>query len=463
MGKPLNALDLAFFGLETQRTPVNVAGLQIFEIPAGYQGNFVRDLLARLAETEAGPPFNQRLGRIAGVPIPQWETDEHFDLSYHVRHSALPAPGEMQDLLTLVSRMHARVMDRERPLWEFHIIEGLRDGRFAIYMKMHHAAIDGMGGIALLEACMGKTPDEPLCAPWQGFPEKKERLESVHPENVLVRGTRGLLHQIGIVPDVGKLIASHGLKALGLKTAEAPILFTAPKTLFNGPVSAARRFAVQSIPLSAIKQLAEDADATVNDIILATCSGALRRYLADRDELPDKPLIANIPVSIRQIQRGANQITYVIANLATDQRMVMRRLRTIHDSTVHAKAEVAEVSPSAATTFAVLAQGFVAVLNRFRIAGLLPPPANVVISNVPGPRAPRYYAGARMLANYPLSVLVDGQALNITVVSYCDSVDFGLMACRDTVPDLQKIADYLGDAFAELTKAVRRRKPVAVG
>ncbi|MDH3588844.1 MAG: wax ester/triacylglycerol synthase family O-acyltransferase [Gammaproteobacteria bacterium] len=459
MGKSLNALDLAFFGLETQRTPVNVAALQIFEIPSGYRGNFVRDLLNSLAESTPGPPFNQKLGRLAGVPLPQWVTDEHFDLDYHVRHSALPEPGEMSDLLRLVSRLHALVMDRERPLWEFHVIEGLRNNRFAIYMKMHHAAIDGMGGVALLEACMSKTPDGKVCAPWHGMPEKKTPDDSKTrgPAETLSRSTRGLLHQIKIMPDVGKLFASHGLKALGLKTAEAPVLFTAPKTLFNGPVSGARRFAVKSISLSAIKQLAKDAGATVNDIILAICSGALRRYLLDKDELPEKPLIANIPVSIQQINRSGNQITYVIANLATDQRMPMRRLATIHDSTMHAKAEVTEVSPSAATTFAVMAQGLVAVMNRFRIASLLPPPANVVISNVPGPRTPLYYAGARMLANYPLSVLVDGQALNITVVSYCDSVDFGLMACRDTVPDLECIAAYLGDAFEELTKAVGRR------
>ncbi len=306
---------------------------------------------------------------------------------------------------------------------------------------------------------MSTTPDGALCAPWQGMPEKKKHIENKDAMAALSRGTKGLLHQLGLMPDVGKLFAAQGMKALGLKTDEAPMLFTAPTTLFNSSVSGARRFAVKSISLSAIKKLSKDADATVNDIILAICSGALRRYLIDKNELPEKPLIANIPVSIQQINRTGNQITYVIANLATDERMPMRRLRTIHESTVHAKAEVAEVSPGAATTFAVMAQGLVAVMNRFRIAGLLPPPANVVISNVPGPKVPLYYAGARMLANYPLSVLVDGQGLNITVVSYCDSVDFGLMACREAVPDLEKISEFLGDAFDQLQAAVRRKKP----
>ncbi|MEM9056435.1 MAG: wax ester/triacylglycerol synthase domain-containing protein, partial [Pseudomonadota bacterium] len=166
MSQRLTALDIAFLALETQRTPVNVASLQILETPPNYEGNFIRDLLARLSEIEPGPPFNLRLSRGSLLSMPHWQEDEHFDLSYHVRHSALPAPGDLDELLKLVSRLHSRVMDRERPLWEFHVIEGLQGNQFAIYMKMHHAAIDGMGGIALLEACYGDAPDAPLRAPW---------------------------------------------------------------------------------------------------------------------------------------------------------------------------------------------------------------------------------------------------------------------------------------------------------
>ncbi len=165
MAKRLTALDIAFLGLETQRTPVNVASLQILQIPPGYKGNFIRDLLGKLAELEPGPPFNLRLSRGNLMNMPHWQEDEHFDLSYHVRHSALPEPGDMNDLLSLVSRLHSRVMDRERPLWEFHVIEGLQDNQFAIYMKMHHAAIDGMGGIALLEACHGALRGESGLSP----------------------------------------------------------------------------------------------------------------------------------------------------------------------------------------------------------------------------------------------------------------------------------------------------------
>ncbi|MEL7449907.1 MAG: wax ester/triacylglycerol synthase family O-acyltransferase [Pseudomonadota bacterium] len=456
MAKRLTALDIAFLGLETQRTPVNVASLQILEIPAGYKGNFIRDLLGKLADLEPGPPFNLRLNRGNLMNMPHWQEDEHFDLSYHVRHSALPEPGDMNELLSLVSRLHSRVMDRERPLWEFHVIEGLQNNQFAIYMKMHHAAIDGMGGIALLEACYGESPDSPLRAPWQSGRERRQGYARHAFADTLTDMSRAVGSQLRMLPDLGKLLAGNGMKAMGLKPAEAPVPFTAPKSLFNGHISGARRFAVTTISLGRIKKLAKAAGATVNDIVLATCSGALRHYLEGKDALPEDTLVASVPVSIRQLNRSGNQITYVGAKLATDERRPLKRLEQIHQSTAQAKEEMAEVAPAAAMTFAVMAQGLVAVLNRFQMSGILPPPANVIISNVPGPRKALYLGGAKMLANYPLSVLVDGQALNITVVSYMDAVDFGLMACREVVPDVEHLATLIDDAFNELESAIEK-------
>ncbi len=167
MGTRLSALDIAFLGLETQKTPVNVAGLQILAPPAGYQGNFVRDLLDQLADIPPAPPFNLKLNQSRLPAFPEWVVDKDFDLGYHVRHSALPRPGTQKDLLALVARLHSRVMDRQRPLWEFHVIEGLEDGNFAIYTKLHHSAVDGMGGIAMLEACFSREQDAPANAPWR--------------------------------------------------------------------------------------------------------------------------------------------------------------------------------------------------------------------------------------------------------------------------------------------------------
>ena len=454
MGQRLNALDLAFLALETQKTPVNVASLGLFEIPSGYKGNFVRDLLAQLREQSAGQPFNLRLRSATLVGTPEWIVDPHFDLDYHVRHSALPKPGSMEDLLALVSRLHSRVMDRERPLWEFHIIEGLRGRQFAIYMKMHHAAIDGMGGIEILESCFTPDPQAPLRAPWAGLKRRKQSKAGKGLFSRITGTAKGVINQAQMSAELGRLLLGQGLKTVGLKPDYSPVPFTAPKSRFNCPISGARRFAAKTLSLREIKQLRKETGATVNDVVLAICAGALRRYLLEKDALPERSLVATVPVSVRQINRAGNQITYVAAKLGTNLEDPLDRLDAIGQSTIQAKREVAAVSPAAATSFAVFAQGLVAVLNRFKVSGLVPPPANVTISNVPGPREKLFFGGAELKANYPLSVLVDGQALNITVMSYRDSVDFGLMACRDAVPDVAYLADLVGESLKELQQAV---------
>jgi len=452
VGQKLNALDLAFLALETHKTPVNVASLVVLREPEGQSGNFVRELLDELLQQEPGPPFDRRLSNTR-IGRPEWVTDQHFDMEYHVRHSALPRPGTRADLLALVSRLHSRVMDRERPLWEFHIIEGLADKRFAIYTKMHHAAIDGIGGIELLEACF--TPDASASprAPWAGTARKRRSRKAGGLLERVAGGAKQLVSQAQLSTGLGKLLIGHGMKAVGLKPNHSPVPFTAPKSLFNVPISGARRFEVATLSLAEIRSLGKQLNATVNDIVLAICSGALRSYLREKRSLPTKSLVATVPVSVRQLDRSGNQITYVAAKLGTNRKTPLSRLRAIAESTMQAKREVASVSPAAASTFAVVSQGLVAVLNRFQLTEWLPPPANVVISNVPGPRQPLFFGGARMEANYPLSVLVDGQALNITVISYCDSVDFGLMADRDTVPDADRLAAMVTQAFAELKQA----------
>lgn len=449
MSNKLNALDLAFLSLEKQSTPVNVASLAIFEIPKSYKGNFTRDLLEKLEGQPAEPPFNQKLSSVRSAALPSWVIDAHFDIHYHVRHSALPAPGKLTDLLELVSRLHSRLLDRERPLWEFHLIEGLENNQFALYMKMHHAAIDGMGGIELMENCFSLSSDDEVKAPWVGM--QKHRKAGSHESLGLMGKTTKLVEGLGaktkMVQDLSKMFMGQGLKAVGVGSNTSPVPFSAPKSIFNVPITGARRFAVKTLSLSEIKALGKQANATVNDIILALCSGALRKYMLEKDALPKKSLIASVPVSVRQVNRSGNQITYVIANLATNEPDTMTRLAKIGASTQDAKKELVDVSADAATNFAVMAQGLVAVMNQLNMTSLMPPAANVTISNVPGPRQALYFGQAKLKATYPLSVLIDGQSLNITVVSYCDSIDFGLMACRDTIPDVDTIADYIESAM----------------
>jgi diacylglycerol O-acyltransferase len=452
MSEKLSALDLAFLSLEKKSTPVNVASLVIFEIPKNYKGNYPRDLLAKLKRQAAGSPFNQKLSSVYSAALPSWETDTGFDLHYHVHHSALPKPGKLDDLLELVSRLHSRLFDRERPLWEFHMIEGLENNQFALYMKMHHSAIDGMGGIALMESCLSLSADDEAKAPWVSMSDKLKTDE--HRSSGLMKKTTNLIEKVGsnskMVQDLSKMFVRQGLKVAGINTSTSPVLFSAPKSIFNVPITGSRRFAVKSLSLSEIKALGKQLNATVNDIVLALCSGALRKYMMEKEALPKKSLTASIPVSVRQVNRSGNQITYVTANLATNEPDTMTRLAMIGKSTQDAKSELVGVSAGAATNFAVLSKGLVEVMNQLNISSMMPPAANITISNLPGPKNPLYFGQAKLMATYPLSILNDGQSLNITVVSYCDSISFGLMACRDTIPDVNIIADYIESSIDEI-------------
>jgi diacylglycerol O-acyltransferase len=300
-----------------------------------------------------------------------------------------------------------------------------------------------------MEECFSLAASNEARAPWVGM--KNYFKNSTSSSKSLGEKTANFAAEVkgtaNMVQDLSKLFWGQGLKATGISNNTSPVPFTAPKSIFNVPITGARRFAVKSLALSEIKALGKQANATVNDIVLALCSGALRKYMVEKSALPSKSLIASVPVSVRQVNRSGNQITYVSANLATNEPDTMIRLAKIGTSTKDAKQEIGAVSSDAATSFAVIAQGLVAVMNQLNMTNLLPPAANVTISNVPGPRQPLYFGQAKLEATYPLSVLIDGQSLNITVVSYCDRIDFGLMACRDTIPDVAKIADYIDDAM----------------
>ena len=463
MPTKLNALDLAFLSLEKQSTPVNVASLMIFEIPKGYKGNYTLDLLHELEAQPVGAPFNLKLSNPHSARLPSWVEDDHFDIHYHVRHSALPKPGTEADLLELVSRIHSRLLDRERPLWEFYLIEGLQDNRFAIYIKMHHAAIDGMGGVELLESILAKAPGHPAKAAWTGVPPKppKPQTDSRSLSEKTAKFSRQMGDRAGFIKDLSGLVLGQGLKIIGAKDNTAPAPFTAPKSMFNVPITGARRFAVKALSLSEIKAVGKEAGATVNDMVLGMCSGALRKYMREKDQLPKKSLMATVPVSVRQVNRSGNQITYVTANLATNEPDTLTRLDKIEVSTDSAKHEIEDLSAGAATGFAVIAQGLVGVLNQLNMTDLLPPPANVTISNVPGPRVPLYFGDAKLVSTYPLSVLIDGQSLNITVESYCDTVFFGLLACRDVIPDVSLLADYVEDALESIKAGLFLKKVMA--
>jgi diacylglycerol O-acyltransferase len=449
--------DSMFLIPETRDQPMHVGSLQLFARPDGADCDFMPDLFQRmLAVDEVAPMFRKRAHRsLATLGQWAWQDDRGIDLEHHVRHSALPRPGRIRELLALASRLHSTLLDRHRPLWEVHLIEGLEDGRFAMYTKLHHALMDGVSALALLSKASAHRPDDlALRAPY--LPVEPTECSG---EGAGGGGFAGLpaaaAGAFGDVLGVGTSLLR--LAERTIRDQAAGQSGAAPRTIFNAGITGSRRFAAQSWPLERMRAVADAASLSLNDIVLAMCSGALRDYLTDLDALPDDPLTAMVPVSLRGLgldTSAGNAVGVIIANLATDEADPGRRMAAIGESMQQGKQlldgmSVLQVTAMSALAMAPLALGSVLGLSRF-----IPPPFNLVISNVPGPRDPLWFNGARLDAIYPMSIPVDGQALNITVTSYVDNMEFGVMGCRRSVPHLQRLLGHLDTAISGLEQAV---------
>jgi diacylglycerol O-acyltransferase / wax synthase len=447
--KPLSPTDAMFLWLEGRRQPMHVAALQLYTPPAGAGFDFVQKLVESWRDhTTAEYPFTQRAKFRLGHWF--WEDDTEFELDYHLRHSALPRPGRVRELLALVSRLHGALMDRTRPLWEIHVIEGLADGRLALYVKLHHALFDGVGSMRLMQSVLSEDPTERRPPIWaqRRKPRPSAPADAPSPAHMPGLVERALRTGSEIMPGV-----SSGLRELvrsaGVSEADAQP-FHAPPTMFNVRISGSRRFAAQSYPLERFKAIGKATNATVNDVTLAVCSGALRRYLLAHDALPDKPLIAMVPVSVRSAENeGGNQVSILLANLATHLSDPAERLHRIIESTTMAKDRLSKMSrleriAHAAAMSAPMGASMVTGHAKRR------PIYNVVISNVPGPQKPYYLDGMRLDESYPVSIPIDYLALNITITGYGGQLGFGYVACRSSVPALQRMLDCTDEALAEL-------------
>lgn len=452
----LNLQDAAFLQVETAECPAHVAGLQIFKLPKNYKGNFFREMMMRIDQSiPPASPFNLKLkSAILSLDVmPSWVEDKNFDIDYHVRYSALPAPGSMGQLMKLVERLHSRLLDRTRPLWECYYIEGLENNQVALYFKIHHSCVDGVAAMSILDRVMSKSrASKKVVGFWQVEPANREAAAAPKLMDRLTRTYSGLMGQARSVQQLSTVAVKSGLHAIAGGTRKSPRPFTAPNTPFNQQITQHRRFATHTIPLSRIKGLAKDLNVTINDIVLAICSGAIRRYLKDHGALPAKPILAMCPVSVRPKgaeQRG-NQISMIVTTLATDESDTIARLNRIHDSAKEAKEKLGDLTREASTNYALLMNGVILLSQAIGLGNRVAPPANLVISNVPGPREKLYLMGAELVHNYPMSVLVHGQALNITVTSYADELDFGVLGAREALPDLDKLAGYIGLACDEI-------------
>ncbi len=453
----LTTQDSIFLIAEDLGSTAHIGWLNIFQIPEGYRGDFVRDLHRELKAAEVGSLFRRRL-ETPLIGTPRWVEYTQFDLDYHLRLSALPEPGNEQDLLTRVEQLHERRLDRRRPLWECHLIEGLQGRRFALYFKMHHACIDGMGVIGLIQDSLSSSPDDPAVRPlwgsWSDEEAEPRSWSSLKPLleefSAQVRGR--LTEGAELAGEVAKMI----LQALGLRASEMPLPLDAPHTPFNVEIGDARRFAIAQLPLDRVKAIGKPFDGTINDVVMAVCAGALRRYLENRGQLPEKPLLAGVPMAVRREGSGpiGNQVVAGLVGLATDIADPRARLRKIVASSTEAKDHIMHDMSLVAVQDFMLAIWAITLLTE-KLS------ANLPISNMPGPRNALYLKGARLVAIYPVSMLGQGTALNITLNSYEDTLFFGLIADPEAVPELDTLAEYLEDAFAELENVVLGHKASA--
>jgi diacylglycerol O-acyltransferase / wax synthase len=454
---PMPPTDSLFLLGESREQPMHVGSLQLYVPPDGADALDVRAMFEdALAQQEVAPLFQKRARRsITSLGQWGWEIDRQFDLEHHVRRSALPQPGRILELLALGSRLHSTLLDRKRPLWEMHLIEGLADGRYAAYFKVHHALVDGVSALRLLPRMMSPDPDQRgMPAPW-ALPSRQRDPERAGPSPAArAREAFGMLGDAaGVVPALARTVNR------ALKNQSGTLSLSAPKSMLNVPITGARRFAAQSWPIDRIRGIGKASEATVNDVVLAMCSGALRRYLLSMDALPDAPLIAMVPVSLHGEEGGShdgggNAVGVVMCNLGTDAADPAVRLDTVHRSMTEGKESLRGMSPLQILAMSAIGVSPLAVWPLLRLTGTVRPPFNLVISNIPGPREPLYWNGARLDGLYPLSIPLDGQALNITCTSYSHDIAFGLTGCRRTVPHLQRLLGYLDDELAALEEAV---------
>jgi WS/DGAT/MGAT family acyltransferase len=483
--RQLTSLDAQFLALETPRQSGHVAGLAILDTSTTASGALTcADIQALIAERlPLLPPLRWRLREVPlGLDYPYWVDDIDFDLDFHVRELALPAPGSDAQHAEQVARITSRPLDRARPLWELYLLSGLESGHTAMLTKIHHALIDGMSGAEIMGLLLDLEPEGrnvPVPARWGDEDPPPGDL------GMLARGIAGLSRYpvralrslpaavpnieetpFSALPGVGTI--SRLAKALGGGNgAVARERLVAPRTSFNGRVSAHRRFTFGQLALDDVKAVKNAHGVTVNDVVVTLCAGAVRRWLIEHGELPAEPLVAQIPVSVRtdqQVGTYGNRIMLMSAPLFTDEADPVRRLERTHD----ALGVMKERHRALPATLLQDANHFIppAVFSRaarltFSLATSRPgrPTWNLVISNVPGPQLPLYCAGARLVANYPVSVITDGMGLNITVMSYCGSLDFGIVADREQMPDVARLIDWLNESLGELTPK-RSRDPV---
>ena len=475
--KHLSGLDATFLHFETPEMPMHVGSLNVLELPKGYKGDFYEDAKAFMASRiHLADVFTRKLALMPfDLSNPVWVDDDDIDIDYHVRHITLPKPGTNRQLQQYVARLHSSLIDRSRPMWEFYIIDGLQSGDVALYTKVHHAGIDGQAGVEVGKAIFDLEPTGRVVKPPRDKPRRSGyQMGMAELATAAFRNTAAQYVKLyKMLPALGKALGSLATPSAESGPADAKTLakrfdLTAPRTPFNVSITNQRSFAGRTIPLAETKAIARHFGVTLNDVVMATVSGALRSYLKDSNELPDKSLVAGVPVSLREAgdDTANNQASMILVSLASDIKDPLERMKAIHRSSTQSKSTMNKFKAVVLDDFPMfgapwLMSGMASMVGRSGLVNVLPPMANVAISNVAGAPFPMYFAGALVTCYYPVSIASQGMALNVTVQSYNGRMDYGLIACRRAVPDITEIGDYMLAEHRKLMDLMQKVPAVA--
>lgn len=475
----LSGLDASFLYLETDNAPMHIASLSIYDPSTAPDGKVTfKEILANtMARKYRVPPMSNVL---VNVPLrldhPYWITDEKLDVEYHIRHMALPQPGDWRQLCILVSRLHARPMDRNRPLWEMNVIEGLDNvkgvpkGSFGIFLKIHHAAFDGASAVEMASAIHDLTPN------YKDIPAPQEIRGDSRPSslslmirsqiNAVKKPLRIFNVARSTLPDVARLVAR-------LRSGELTRIKKVPRTRFNGTVSPHRVFEAMTVDFENIRKIRHSVgDVTVNDIALSICGGALRKYLKAKGELPQAPLVAMAPINVRtEEQKGThgNQVSQMTVSLCSDIEDALERLHTVHEGTRNAKELTNAVGAKAMTDLSQFVPSTVSataikLVSSLRLANQVTPFFNCTVTNVPGPQVPLYYTGAKMVRSFGLGPVMDSMGLFHAITSYCGQFIISVTCCREMMPDPEFYIQCIRESYEELLAAAEQAaKPPATG
>lgn len=456
----MTAVDQLFLLLESRKQPMHVGGLFLFELPESEQGgdsDFVYQLAQQMQNSEVPPsfPFNQVLENLLF-----WKEDDQFDVEHHFRHVALPNPGRVRELLMYISKEHSRLLDRAMPLWECHVIEGIlpeAEGspeRFALYIKIHHSLVDGIAAMRIVQKTLSQSPTEPVTLPiWSMITRHGTKADNLLP--AARSASRVFKEQLSTIKPVFTELIDN-FKHSGKPDYVGA--FDAPRSILNQRISASRRIAAQSYDIQRFYNIADAFGVNQNDVVLAVCSGAMRQYLLTMNALPKKPLIAFVPMSLRGDKSASgNQISFLMANLGTHLEDPVKRMQLIHDSMNSGKRRFRRMNKAQVINYSAIAYAWEG-LNV--LTGIFPKKQafNLIISNVPGSKEPLYWNGAPLKALYPASILVDGQAMNITLASYLDKIEFCITACSKLLPRVQDMLGLLEEELSLLESICEEKR-----